>query len=87
MIENSETTQFLEAVLRTLLGGEVQTRKIVLAYIDNDFKVGISYLNCNYAELQQVGQELINEGMIRLIALEDERIQKIRDEKNEDDAT
>ena len=79
MIEFNENTQFLEEALRELMENPDQPRKIALAYINNE-GVNLSYKSCTYADLQQIGQELINEGTLRLVALNEERMQQIRDE-------
>lgn len=78
----SEALEFLEAALRELMTNPDQPRKIVLAYI-NDEGVSISYKSCNYQDLQLIGQECINEGTMRLIALNEDRLQQLRDEADE----
>lgn len=89
MIEFNENTRFLEAALRELMENPDRPRKIALVYINSE-GVNISYKSCTYADLQQMGQELINEGTLRLVALNKEKMQQIRDEaeaeENSDDA-
>lgn len=86
MIEHNENTQFLEAALRDLMENPNQPRKIALVYINSE-GVNLSYKSCTYSDLQQMGLELIDEGMMRLIALNEERMQRIRDEAEADDTS
>lgn len=84
MIEFNENTRFLEGALRDLLENPDQPRKIALAYINSE-GVNLSYKSCTYSDLQQIGQELINEGMMRLGTLNEDRMQQIRDEAEAED--
>lgn len=86
MIEFNENNEFLEAVLRELMENPDQPRKIAVLYINGE-GVNIRYKSCNYVDLQQMGQELINEGTLRLIALNEDKMQRIRDEAEESDAS
>lgn len=76
--------EFLEAALKDLMTNPNKPSKVVLAYIDEE-GVSISYKSCNYADLQRVGLECINEGTMRLIALNEDRLEHFRNEFFEDD--
>lgn len=79
MFESNENTQFLEAALRELMQNPDQPRKIALVYINSE-GVNLSYKSCTYSDLQYMGQELVNEGTLKLVALSEDRLQKLRDE-------
>ncbi len=78
MEDNLPLLEFLEAALRDTL--EQNPQKIVVAYLNADDGVTFSYHQCSYADLQHIGQEIMNEGTLRLIANSEERLQELKDE-------
>lgn len=71
--------EFLEAALKDSM--EHKPKRVVVAYLDEDNEVTFSYHQCSYADLQHIGQEMINEGTMRLIANSEERMQELKDEE------
>lgn len=61
-MKNLSLLEFLEAALKDAL--ESNPQKIVVAFLSDD-GVTVSYHKCNYADLQRIGQEVMNEGMFR----------------------
>lgn len=86
MIEDTELTRFLEAALKSLFEDKEQPCKVVLAYITKE-GVNMSYKNCSYMDLQYIGQELINHGLLRFIAYNDDKMQRFREEANAGDSS
>lgn len=78
---NHRLMEFLEAAVRCTI--EKNPEKVVFAYLNGDGSVGFSYYGCTYAELQNIGQELINEGMLRLIAASENKIKRLKDEEQD----
>ena len=83
MFEDQELTEFLERSVKRIL--EQAPKKVITAYIDSDNAVTFTYKHCNYADLQHVGQELINEGIINLVALNRDHIEQIEAEAESDE--
>jgi len=75
--------EFLEEALKDTL--EKNPKKVVVAYLDDDNGVTFSYHQCSYADLQHIGQEMINEGTLRLIAYNEDRIKELQEEMEEED--
>lgn len=81
-MSNRPILEFLEAALKDTL--EHNPKRVVVAYLDEDNEVTFSYHQCSYADLQHIGQEMINEGTMRLIANSEERMQELKDEEEPD---
>lgn len=81
-MNNRSLMEFLEAVLKDTL--ESSPKEVVVAYLDDNGDVKIAYHKCNYADLQHIGQEILNEGIMRLIAKNEDRMQELRDEDTEE---
>lgn len=77
-MNNLPLMEFLEAALQDTL--EANPKKVVIAYLDEDGSTHISYCRCSYEDLQHMGMELINEGTMRLIANNEDRMQELKDE-------
>lgn len=82
-MNNLPLMEFLEAALKDTL--ENNPKKVVVAYLDDDNSVTISYHQCSYADLQHIGQEMMNEGTLRLIANSEDRLQELKDEEDGDE--
>lgn len=82
-MNNLPLMEFLEAALKDTL--ENNPKKVVVAYLDDDNSVTFSYHQCSYADLQHIGQEMMNEGTLRLIANSEDRLQELKDEEEDDD--
>ena len=77
-MNNLPLMEFLEATLKDTL--ENSPKKVVVAYLDDDNDVTFSYHQCSYTDLQHIGQEMINEGTLRLVANSEDRLQELKDE-------
>lgn len=77
-----ELMNFLEAALKDTMNHNPE--KVIVAYLDSNDAVTFSYNQCNYRDLQHIGQEMINEGMLRLIAESEDHIEELRNELEED---
>lgn len=75
-MDNISLMKFLEDSLREII--ECNQRKVVVAYLDSNDAVHFGYYECNHFDLQRIGQEMINEGMLRLIAGSEDRIEKFK---------
>ena len=82
MFEDIELAEFLEGSVKRIL--ENTPKKVIVAYIDSDNVVTFTYKHCNYADLQHVGQELINEGIMNLVALNRDHLEQLEAEAEED---
>lgn len=82
----TEQQEFLEKALQHMVNRSPIPHKIVVAWIDQNDGVGFSYLNCNYSDLQHIGQEMINEGTMRLIAQNRPRMEELEAETESEDS-
>lgn len=82
MIENTELNKFLEEALELVI--KEQPSKLVIARLDSNNAISFSYYNCGYVDLQRAGQEMINEGLMRLLAASEFHMQQLKDELEED---
>lgn len=73
---------FLEDSLKDAI--ENNPKKVIVAYLDKDDAVVFSYNQCNYRDLQHIGQELINEGTLRLISESEDRIEEFKNEPEQE---
>ncbi len=81
-MSNRQLMEFLEAAVGDVM--KKDPKKIVVAYLDDEDATAINYYRCTYADLQHIGQELINEGTIRLVAANEDRIRELRDSTREE---
>lgn len=82
-MNNRPLMEFLEAALKDTL--ENNPKKVVVAYLDDNGDVTISYHQCNYADLQHIGQEVLNEGIMVLIAKNKDRLKELQNEDTEEE--
>lgn len=82
---NREEAEFLEEALKGVLENPCKNKKIVLCFLDDNGDVEFSYRKCSYADLQHIGQEMINEGMLQLIAAEHNKIKRLIEEDESTD--
>lgn len=82
----TDQQEFLEKALQHMVDRSPIPERIVIAWLDETFSVGFSYLNCNYADLQHIGQEMINKGTMRLIAQNRPRMEELEAETESDDS-
>lgn len=82
-MEDQEQLEFLESAVRDFMEQEKMPKRIVLAYMDEDNSVTFSYHQCNYSDLQRIGQEMINESILRLVAGNKDRIKEIEEDLEE----
>lgn len=75
--ENPEVVNFLVKVLQDI--GEDKPKHLCLAYIIDDREDAVSYLSCNYKHLRRLADAIDDEASIRMIAENQDRIQKFID--------
>ncbi len=75
---NDPLMEFLEFKVKDIL--EQKPKKIAIAYLSEDNTITLSYRQCTYVDLQRIGQEMINEGTLHLIAGSKNRIESLIDE-------
>ena len=83
MFEDQDLVEFLERSVKRIL--ENSPKKVITAYIDSNNGVTFTYKHCTYADLQHVGQELINEGIMNLVAQNKDHLEELEAEAESDD--
>lgn len=82
-MQDQEQLEFLEYAVRDLMEQEKIPKRIVIAYMNEDDSVTFSYHKCNYSHLQKIGQEMINEGTLQLVAENKDRIKEFEKDLEE----
>lgn len=75
--ENQELVDFLTKVLSDIEGDKPE--HLCVSYIIDDRHDAVSYLSCSYKHLRRLADAIDDEASIRMIAENQERIQKFID--------